>query len=875
MRISTFLVLIGRPVSLTLLTTILCFSQEIKVLENGNATPLGTDIGYFSDTPTRTKIDLAGTWSYSTDEEQWTEAKVPGSFDHEGRLTLQRKFSISEGLLNVSAFKIVALGINYEAEAYVNDIFVGKHTGGYTSFALNIPDGVIQSGEENVIKIVLSNTLSSKTTLPLRKQIWAWRNYAGILRDLYILATPRLWLESLTLKTKVSDGNRRGTVAVSATISNQQFSDLIQPDSSRSKVQSAYQLSFEIVDVLSGTVVTQTSPFVFTPQDGNDSEISLAFDIANIRLWSPDSPSLYRLRALISVGDAKKKTTIDEYDTDFGFAAITWNKMNLFLNEKKIEIKGVVWVEDSPVHGASLTYEEMERDVAQIKVMGANAIRFAFHPPHPYMINLCNRYGIFAMEEIPVWNVPGELLAGEVFQSLAEQTAREMVQRDRNNPSILGWGIGDDFDSSDPRSRSYAERITALIKGLDDRPVYFGSRMLTNDQCADVVDLAAANIPTDDLKEFKRQLGEWKNAQTHRPVIVLRYGKMVESKNHNGYSDPLSEESQARFFLQYYGAIREANIAGGFVQSFSDWRGDRPIMTAHLQDQYVLPVGLLDARREKRLAYDVVKTLFAGQKVAALPIGKYRTSFPTVHIVAGFCIIFLVAYQYHYNRRFNESLKRSMLRSYNFFADLRDVRTVSVFHTLLLALMISLTLAVLLSSVLYHYRTNVLADAVVTQLIVSDIVKEYLVRATWNPLEGIAAFTGIFFLMSVLLASTVRFISLFVKSKIHFIHAFTVVVWASGPLIVLSPLGMSLFKILQTPFYVIPSFAILLLLGVWVFIRILKGISIILDKSPLKTYVLGTLILVAMIGVVAGYYDSEYSLTAYMQFLYHIMSGSA
>jgi hypothetical protein len=188
--------------------------------------------------------------------------------------------------------------------------------------------------------------------------------------------------------------------------------------------------------------------------------------------------------------------------------------------------------------------------------------------------------------------------------------------------------------------------------------------------------------------------------------------------------------------------------------------------------------------------------------------------------------------------------------------------------------MISLTLAVLLSSVLYHFRTNVLADAVITQLVVSDIVKEYLVRATWNPLEGIAAFTGMFFLMSALLASIVRFISLFVKSKIHFIHAFTVVVWACGPLIVLSPLGMSLFKILQTPFYVIPSFAILLLLGVWVFMRILKGISVILDKSPLKTYVVGTLILVAVIGILASYYDSEYSLTAYMQFLYHIMSGS-
>jgi len=875
LRISILLTLTGRAVVLSLFTAILCFSQEIKVLENGRATALGSDIGYFPDTPTRMKIDLAGTWSYSLDEEQWTEVKVPGSFDYEGRITFLRKFSVSEEMLNGSAFKIVALGINYEAELYVNDIFVGKHSGGYTSFAFNIPEEVVQPGDENAVKIVVSNVLSAKSTLPLRKQIWAWRNYGGVLRDLYIVATPRLWVESLTLKPMVAEDQRRGTVGLSAIISNQQFSELLKPDSAKPKVLPTYQLSFEVVDILSGVVVTQTSPYVFIPENGKDSEVSLEFGVANIRFWSPDAPSLYRLKALVSYGDAKKRTTIDQFDTDFGFASITQNDGALFLNGKKIDLKGVVWVEDSPEHGASLTYDEMEKDVAQIKVMGANAIRFAFHPPHPYMINLCNRYGIFALEELPVWNVPGELLGAEVVLNLAEQTAREMVQRDRNNPCILGWGIGDDFDSSDPRARGYAQRITALIKSIDVRPVYFGSRMLANDQCVDVVDMAAANIPTNDLKEFKEQLASWKKAHPSQPVLVLRYGKMTESKNHNGYSDPMSEESQARFFLQYYGAIRDANVAGGFVQAFADWRGDRPILTARLDDQYVMPVGLLDARREKRLAYDVVKTLFAGQKVAALPIGKYRTSFPVVHIVAGFSIIFVIAYQYHYNRRFNESLKRSMLRSYNFFADLRDVRTVSVFHTLLLALMISLTLAVVLSSILYHFRTDTLADAVLTQVVVSDVVKEYLIRATWNPLEGIAAFTGMFFFLSVLLATLVRFISLFVKSKIHFMHAFTVVVWASAPFIVLSPFGMSLFKILQTPFYVIPSFVVLFVLAVWISLRILKGISVILDKSALKTYVVGSVVLGALIVAAVTYYDAEYSLTAYMQFLYHIMSGSA
>ena len=875
MHIFTFFKAIRRSVILSLLTAVLCSSQEIKILENGSPTLLGGDIGYFPETPTRTKIDLAGTWSYSTDEELWADVRIPASFENEGKITFLRSFSVSEELVGTSAFKMVLLGAGYETEIYVNEIFVGRHFGSYTSFTLNIPEGVVQPGKENAVKIVVSNVPSAKQTLPLRKQVWGWKNYGGILRDIYILATPRLWIESLSLKPAVGEDRTKGTVAVWATISNDQYPQLLSPDSLKPKVQPIYQLSFEVVDILSGTASTQTSPHIFVPENGKDSEVTLEFAVANVRLWSPDAPSLYRLRAIVSYGDNKKRTTIDEFDVDFGFASVTRNGGELMLNGKKTELKGVIWVEDSPVHGASMTYEEMEKDVAEIKLMGANAIRFAFHPPHPYMINLCNRYGILALEEIPVWNVPGELLGSEAIQVLAEQTAREMVLRDRNNPSVLGWGIGDDFDSSDPRAREYAQRITSSIKGLDARPVYFGARLLEDDQCADLADLAAVNIPTNDLKEFKESLRSWQNAHASQPVIVLRYGKMVESGNRNGYSDPMSEEAHARFFLQYHAAIKESGVAGGFVYTFADWRGDRPILTALMADQYIMPVGLLDTHRKRRIAYDVVKTIFAGQKVAALPIGKHRSSFPVVHIVAGFLIIFVIAYQYHYNRRFNESLKRSFLRSYNFFADLRDVRTVSVFHTLLLSVLISLTLAVVLSGILYHYRTDTIADVVVTQLVVSDLVKEYLIRAAWNPIEGIAAFAGVFFLVSLLLAVFVRMISLFFRSRIRFMHGFTAVVWASAPFILLSPIGMSLFKILQTPFYVIPSFAVLLTIAVWVSVRILKGVSVILDQSALKTYVVGGLMLAGIVVGTMTYYDSEYSLIAYVQFLYHIMSGAS
>jgi len=860
------------------LSFILIFSiqgtgQTLKILQNGKPTPQGMNMGFLSDTPTRHKIDLAGTWSYTLDEEQWHDVLVPSAFDYEGRVTFLRKFTVTDSMLTASSFKFVALGINYEAEVFINDIFIGKHTGGYTSFDLTIPDDVIQPGSENVVRVVVSNVLSARTTLPLRKQGWGWKNYGGILRDVYLLSTPRVWVETFAATSSLEPDSKRATVEVAATISNQNVPALMRADSASRPPAPVYQLRFDLVDALSGLVVTQTSPYTLALEDGKDTEVSLSFPVYSPRLWSPANPNLYRLRAVVTTGEGKRQAVVDEYDTDFGFTHVTEQGKDLLVNGKPVHLNGVVWVEDSPDHGSALTYDEMEKDVALIKLLGANAIRFAFHPPHPYMINLCNRYGLFALEEIPAWNAPGEILGGEQLQAVGEAMTREMVERDRNHPSILAWGVGDSFDSSDPRSRVFVERMVGAVQSLDSRPTYYGSTFSVGDDCSDLVALAALDIHDGDLKDFKEQLHAWKKEHAQKPVLVLSYGRMVEAKNHNGYSDPMSEEAQARFLMQSYAAIEESGAVGGFIRAFADWKGDRPVLTVGPEHPYILPMGLVGRDRDKRRSYDVVKTTFAGQKVSALPIGKHRMAFPIVHIVAGFLIIFIVAYEYHYNRRFNESMKRSLLRSYNFFADLRDMRTVSIFHTLLLNLIISLTLAVVLSSLLYHFRSNRMADLVITQIVFSDIAKEYLIRATWNPLQGILGLTGVFLVFSFVCSTLVRVGSIFVRSKIRWMHLHTVLVWASVPFVFLSPLGMSIFKLLQTPMYVLPSFLILLLFAIWVVARTLKGISVILELSSFQTYVGGIVLIAVIIGLIGFYYDSTYSLTAYVEFLSHLMRG--
>ncbi|HLF20769.1 MAG TPA: glycoside hydrolase family 2 TIM barrel-domain containing protein, partial [Bacteroidota bacterium] len=830
----------------------------------------GTDVGVHLDSPTRRKIDLAGKWSYALDNEKWNDIRVPSSFDYEGQIVFQRKISVEDALLSDFAFKFVALGINNDAEVYINDIFVGKHTGGYTTVEFDVPDNVLQLGSENVIKIIVSNELSARTTLPVRKQIWGWKNYGGILRDVYLLATPKLWVESINVSANLNGEFKQGTFKVGATISNRNFARLTN-DSTNTKFKPvSFSFSLEVQEKLSEAVIAQSVPVPLVLEPNRDHEVQTSVVISAPRLWSPEAPELYIIRAVITATEGKQRSVIDQLARNTGFRRLELNKADIIVNGTKRALKGVVWDEDSPDHGGSLTYEQMEKDIALIKTLGANAVRFAFHPPHPYLLNLCARYGLFALTEAPVWNVAADVLSDETFQTLTENLLREMVREFHDNPALIAWGIGSDFDSADPRSILYVNRITKFVKTLDDRPVYFGSRMIKNDLCTSGVDIAAVNLPYQDLKGFKQTLEDWKQKHPDKPVVVLSYGKEVEHENKNGWSDPMSQEHQARFFLQYYGVMKEVGMAGTFISSFADWRGDRPILTVNSSDSYLHPLGLMSYAREKRLSYEMVKVLYSEEKTSAIPVGNHRSTFPVAHVFSGLFVIIIGGYQYAYNRRFGEAVRRAFLRSYNFYADLRDMRAASVLHTLTLGTLISVTLAVMISSILYHYRSDKMFDYALTYVVVSDALKEQLIYATWNPFSGIIGFSVVFFLAFWMLALLVKLCSLFVRAKIRWFHAYSVPVWGALPIIFLSPVAMSLFKVMENPIYVVPSLILIVVFFLWAAARVFTGISVIYDISPAKSYMGGIFVCGLLIGALYFYYDSAFAIGSYVKFAMNV-----
>lgn len=413
----------------------------------------------------------------------------------------------------------------------------------------------------------------------------------------------------------------QATLLLDGVISNRQFAGLNRDSIVARQKQVSYFLSAEVYERFSDNLVVQGLSAPLSLEWNKDAKVELTLTAKGAKPWSPENPNLYLLKMSIVEGDGKQKTLVDQYNLNVGFVAVHIDGQAFMLNGNKIVLKGIVWHEDSPRYGASLSYEEMEKDIVLIKSLGANAVRFAFHPPHPYMLNLCSRYGLIVFEEAPVCNIPADLLSEESFQLVAESQLREMIERDNSYPCVVAWGIGDQFDSADKHTVEFIKKMKSILHSSDNRPIYYGSNMLKNDECASAVDFVGITVPPSDLKMFRTHLAEWKKSHPSQPIIILSYGKEVDQRNRNGYSDPLSQESQERYFYQYYAAIKEANIAGSFIGALSDWRGDRPLLNFGFSTYYIHPIGLLSATREKRLAYDVVRALYNDERVVLFPQG--------------------------------------------------------------------------------------------------------------------------------------------------------------------------------------------------------------------------------------------------------------
>lgn len=866
-----FLNKIIKPVVVILVTFLAAPQPTIadpSFLIGGFRSATGMDGGLHTNSPTRQKIDLAGTWQVSVNGGEPVPVEVPSAYDGVGELVYERSFDISPELLDEVSFQFIAYGINYNAEVIINGTVIGNHSGGYTSFSLPVIRDILHPGE-NTIRIHVNNFLKTRSTLPVKAQIGTPKNYGGIYRDIYLLVMPETAILNNRIRTNFLDGYSVAEMNIDVTIGKQE----VTVDELRAEQEdvspSVYHVMVEVIDRIRGTVLVQSQRQQFSFDNVRTVNESVQVIARNPRLWSPDQPDLYT----VSIVVFKDGDEIDRENIIYGFRDLTIRDGAIYLNGESFRGRGIMYHEYHPRRGSAVSYEDLERDVALMKIANINFVRVAFHPPHPYLLNLFDRYGMVCMIEIPAVNIPGTILGDNIFRSTARTYLEEMIERDRHHPSVLGWGIGDNLETPHHGAVEYVLEMREHARSLDDRPVYAGSQFAANDIATEHLDLAVLNIPPRLTEGVSQSVGHWNERYPEKPLIIGKLGYYIEPGNTAGYSDPGSYEAQARYLLQMMQMLRGQNVDAIVVNSFTDWRAERPMLIGHNEHYTLHTTGVVDADRRSRRGFEVIRALYRGEKIPPLTAGDAPGITPVEYIVGGFLVLLGFAYMLNSNRRFRDNVNRSLLRPYNFYSDVRDQRILSGFHTFYLGLLISLTMAMIFASFLQHYSQNQIIDYAFTHFLIVDSAKLMLAGTVHTTWQLIVILAGLYFIMLVFVGIAVQIGSLFVRTKVSPSHSFVVTFWSALPLVAFIPLSMILYNVLQTEFYVVPILSLIGILLLWVFLRLLKGIAIIYDVSAFRIYIIGIGILLgvnAVMLLVSEYMQSTFS---YISFFIHMSEG--
>jgi hypothetical protein len=804
---------------------------------------------------TRALISLNGQWELSSDEgDSWLRVQVPSCYNDEENLVYRRSFQLPPEMLKKYRWKVVCNGIQYQSTISINGQIVGQHESGMP-FSLLVPEEV-KLQANNTIRVDVSNQLDYTSTVPRRKLLLGNRTYGGIIRDIFLVGVPRVWIDDVRFETLLKGTAAEAKVRVrvtSASIKGMTVS------ASGDSVTTMQEISEERAD-LTLRVLLRSPSGVDTIEPGDVAQAETPFTIDSKRtanldvlvpvaaptLWRPGSPYLYDMVVQVLY----KGALVDEEQMKLGFRTLTTKGEQILLNGEPIVLKGVVYLEDSEKYGSSLPYDLMRRDLQAIKDMGANMIRFADGVPHPYLLKLCDEFGLMAWVDASIGTPPASLFDDEGYVRRSLDRIRYMIEEGGSYTCVTAYGLSAPIPGGNKAALDAVRRMRQLVDSLDYRPFYCSSIAWGDPGLRNLVDIAG--ITTFDIeaaklrstiKRVRSELGGSK------PLVILSYGKFVQLENHNGYSDPISVEAQAKYVSDIYNVLQEQPIGGGIYWAFNDYRTDRPILTVNNEKQYLATCGLFGLDRELRQGAAMLGALYTSQKTPDVLIGDYSPPSTFLFIAVGIICAFLFLLLINSSRRFRENVSRALLRPYNFFADIRDQRILSNLQTTLLGLVISATFAMIVASLCYYYRMDEGFDAIMSTAVSSDGIMEFLNFIIWRPWLSVISFTVLFFLLLLGVAALIRLCAVFVRNRIFFSDAYSIAIWAGLPVVILIPVGMILYRVLEAPS---GGFAILMLIIIfilWLLYRVLRGTSVVYDVRPLNVYGYALLSIAAVVAL--------------------------
>ena len=844
---------------LIILTTLLLNTGSWAVVFYSNPEDLSEYVGngLYPENRYSKKIPLNSNWQFRLEgDNDWNDIYIPScydGFDPEKKIYFRTSFFIGGKKSLQRSYKLVFYGVNYKCNVKVNGVFIENHSSP-NGFEISLNKDDLNFSETNTLVLEVNNKLTS-TTIPSLMQVDGWRNYGGIFRDVFLIINSQIYISDTDIKYYFNSDYTKVNAEIISEITDNNFIS-ISDDDTISYKNMIYSY-FEITDLGSKKVIHRSEKKNIEIKRYRNDQIKFNFEMNEPKLWSPEEPNLYLVSVYLgSTDEMESEQDFHRYDITFGFRELKITDNKFMLNGQNFYLKGVSRYEDIRGMGNSITYSMMKKEIEKIKNLGSNIIYCNAYAPHPYLIDLCDKFGIFVLQEIPVNSAPAVSLRDRDFVERAINILEETVKRDGDRPSLFGVGLGSGYNVYDLQTVDFIKDLSDKSKELnDDLFTFITSEFTEYDEYYKLTDFNIISISSNTLDpDFKTSIANISRKGLFKPVIANNKLTRVYPGNQNGYSDPYGEPSQAKQLMESYSFVTEdENIAGIIIDSFRDRRSDVSLLTNKPEDDlYIIRNGLIDYEGNERLSYRFLDALFKTRRTPAIAQGEYTEPEVNIYFIIGLFLTVLYLYMIKREHYLFVNSIRSIKNPDAFFIDIRDRRITQVLQALFVGAMSAYGISAVISTVFYSFRQNEKFDFFLTYFIRNDILKKFLTFSSWEPMIFIISSTILTLAFFIIISFFVKTVSVFFNHRFSLSVSISMILWNSIvflPLVPLSAVFLRIFSPLSVKI-VLLIFAMMIL---WFTARLFLIMSVSF-KSGLSRVIWVNLGIISGIGLLWLYF---------------------
>jgi beta-galactosidase len=329
-------------------------------------------------------------------------------------------------------------GVMAFPEVYVNGKLAGKWDYGYSPFYLNITS-LLQIGAKNSIAVHADTRMHDSR----------WYPGAGIYRKVQMIVTnpvhTSIWGTFIT--TPVVKPNY-AEVRIMTTLQNE------------SQVNEDKVVVEQVILNPKGVEISKKS-VVSSIKAGKSQDVEITLTLTNPQRWDVESPALYQVKTNIY----KNSELTDSKTTTFGIRTIRFTANNgFYLNDKRLQLKGVCLHHDHGALGSAFYPRAMERQLEIMKSMGCNAVRTSHNMCAPELLDLCDRMGILVFNEaFDKYDGKAGITDDTDFEDFSARNIKNFVLMGRNHPSVFIWGVGNEMGDVQNNLNNGFARLQTMI----------------------------------------------------------------------------------------------------------------------------------------------------------------------------------------------------------------------------------------------------------------------------------------------------------------------------------------------------------------------------------------------------------------------------